>query len=71
MKGGMSKKGSVAKKVLLQKFLSSLKRNVLMTKLLSLDDLLSRPLLKERQTGALVDREGITRVVFDIDGWDT
>lgn len=32
---------------------------------------LSRPLLKERQTGALVDREGITRVVFDIDGWDT
>ncbi len=42
-----------------------------MIKLLSLDDLLSRPLLKERQTGALVDREGITRVVFDIDGWDT
>jgi hypothetical protein len=35
---------------------------------LFLDDLLSRPLLKERQTGGLVDREGITRVVFDIDG---
>jgi hypothetical protein len=35
---------------------------------LFLDDLLSRPLVKERQTGDLVDREGFERVVFDIDG---
>ncbi len=35
---------------------------------LFLDDLLSRPLSKERQTGGLVDREGNTWVVFDIDG---
>jgi hypothetical protein len=35
---------------------------------LFLDDLLSRPLSKERQVGALVDREGFERVVFDIDG---
>src|SRR3989442_7246220 len=31
---------------------------------LFLDDLLSRPLSKERQTGGLVDREGCQRVVF-------
>jgi len=35
---------------------------------LFLDDLLSRPLSKERQTGGLVDREGREWVVFDIDG---
>jgi hypothetical protein len=35
---------------------------------LFLDDLLSRRLGNERQTGALVDREGFERVVFDIDG---
>ena len=35
---------------------------------LFLTDLLSRPLSKERATGDLVDREGSTRVVFDIDG---
>src|SRR6266568_1614767 len=35
---------------------------------LFLDDLLSRPLSKERQTGDLVDREGAARIVFDIDG---
>ena len=35
---------------------------------LFLDDLLSRPLSKERQTGGLVDREGRQWVVFDIDG---
>ncbi len=35
---------------------------------LVLEDLLARPLGKERQTGALVDREGFERVVFDIDG---
>ncbi len=35
---------------------------------LFLDDLLSRPLAQERQTGNLVDRAGGARVVFDIDG---
>ena len=35
---------------------------------LFLDDLLSRPLSKERQTGGLVDREGAARIVFDVDG---
>jgi hypothetical protein len=35
---------------------------------LFLDDLLSRPLSQERQTGDLVDREGFEWVVFDIDG---
>jgi len=35
---------------------------------LFLTDLLSRPLSQERATGDLVDREGSTRVVFDIDG---
>ena len=35
---------------------------------LFLTDLLSRPLSEERATGDLVDREGSTRVVFDIDG---
>ena len=35
---------------------------------LFLTDLLSRPLSKERATGDLVDREGSSRVVFDIDG---
>jgi hypothetical protein len=35
---------------------------------LFLDDLLSRPLSNERQTGDLVDREGTARIVFDLDG---
>jgi hypothetical protein len=35
---------------------------------LFLKDLLARPLGKEKQTGALVDRTGKERVVFDIDG---
>src|SRR3989442_8283295 len=35
---------------------------------LFLDELLSRPLSKERQTGGLKDREGFERVVFDVDG---
>jgi len=35
---------------------------------LFLDDLLSRPLAHEVQTGGLVDRAGSTWVVFDIDG---
>jgi len=35
---------------------------------LFLDDLLRRPLSKEKQTGALADRVGNTWVVFDLDG---
>jgi hypothetical protein len=35
---------------------------------LFLDDLLSRPLSSEKQTGGLLDREGHEWVVFDIDG---
>jgi hypothetical protein len=35
---------------------------------LFLEDLLARPLNRERQTGELVDRAGRERVVFDIDG---
>lgn len=35
---------------------------------LFLDDLLSRRLSKENQTGDLVDRKGVARTVFDIDG---
>src|SRR5438477_3715465 len=35
---------------------------------LFLDDLLSRPLSQELQTGDLVDRKGVARIVFDIDG---
>src|SRR6266699_5005214 len=35
---------------------------------LFLDDLLSRPLSTEGQTGGLVDREGAAWMVFDIDG---
>src|SRR2546425_13269033 len=35
---------------------------------LFLDDLLSRPLSNEKQTGGLVDRTGSGWVVFDLDG---
>ena len=35
---------------------------------LFLDDLLARPLTHDKQTGGLVDRAGITWIVFDIDG---
>ncbi len=35
---------------------------------LFLDDLLSRPLSHEKQTGGLLDREGNAWVVFDVDG---
>ena len=35
---------------------------------LFLDDLLARPLDKERQAGELLDRCGVSRAVFDIDG---
>jgi hypothetical protein len=37
-------------------------------RMLFLNDLLARPLDKERHTGKLVDRAGNERVVFDIDG---
>jgi hypothetical protein len=35
---------------------------------LFLDDLLSRPLIPDKQTGGLVDRTGRSWIVFDIDG---
>src|SRR6266404_6954028 len=35
---------------------------------LFLDDLLSRPLTPDKQTGGLVDRAGNTWIVFDLDG---
>ena len=37
-------------------------------RILFLDDLLSRPLTPDKQTGSLVDRTGHAWVVFDIDG---
>jgi hypothetical protein len=37
-------------------------------RMLFLDDLLSRPLSPDKQTGGLADRVGNTWVVFDIDG---
>ena len=37
-------------------------------RMLFLDDLLSRPLVPEKQAGGLVDRAGSTWVIFDIDG---
>jgi hypothetical protein len=53
----------------LSRFLASLTQEpVEALRSLFLDDLLSRPLSKERQTGDLVDREGVARIVFDIDG---
>jgi hypothetical protein len=53
----------------LSRFLASLTQEpVEALRSLFLDDLLSRPLSNERQTGDLVDREGIARIVFDIDG---
>jgi hypothetical protein len=35
---------------------------------LFLDDVLSRPIMPEKQTGGLVDRAGDAWVLFDIDG---
>jgi hypothetical protein len=35
---------------------------------LFLDDLLSRPLTPDKQTGSLLDRKGHSWIVFDIDG---
>src|SRR5256885_4015084 len=53
----------------LARFLTALRQEpVEALRSLFLDDLLSRPLSKEKQTGGLVDREGFERVVFDIDG---
>jgi len=53
----------------LSRFLTALTQEpVEALRCLFLDDLLSRPLSKERQTGDLVDREGNAWVVFDIDG---
>jgi hypothetical protein len=53
----------------LSRFLTALTQEpVEALRALFLDDLLSRPLSKERQTGSLVDREGGARVVFDVDG---
>jgi hypothetical protein len=53
----------------LSRFLTALTQEpVEALRVLFLDDLLSRPLSQERQTGDLVDREGFERVVFDIDG---
>ncbi len=53
----------------LSRFLAALPKEATETlRTLFLDDLLSRRLDNERQTGALVDREGFERVVFDIDG---
>ena len=53
----------------LSRFLTALTQEpVEALRFLFLDDLLSRPLSKEKQTGSLVDREGFERVVFDIDG---
>ncbi len=53
----------------LSRFLASLTQPpVEALRTLFLEDLLARPLNKERQTGGLVDRAGRDRVVFDIDG---
>jgi hypothetical protein len=53
----------------LSRFLSALTNSpVEALRTLFLEDLLSRPLDKEEQTAALLDREGFERVVFDIDG---
>lgn len=53
----------------LSRFLASLSQpTVEALRTLFLDDLLARPLNKERQIGGLVDRAGRERVVFDIDG---
>jgi hypothetical protein len=53
----------------LSRFLASLTQAAVEAlRQLFLEDLLARPLGKERQTGELVDREGVSRLVFDIDG---
>jgi hypothetical protein len=53
----------------LSRFLAALTETpVEALRMLFLDDLLSRPLTPDKQTGGLVDRAGNTWVVFDIDG---
>src|SRR6266704_2477208 len=53
----------------LSRFLASLTQPAVEAlRTLFLEDGLSRPLGKERQTGGLVERAGRERVVFDIDG---
>src|SRR5207244_3337462 len=53
----------------LSRFLADLtKAPVEALRTLFLDDLLSRPLTNERQTGNLVDRTGGEWIVFDLDG---
>jgi hypothetical protein len=53
----------------LSRFLASLNQpSVEALRTLFLEDLLARPLNRERQTGELIDRAGSERVVFDIDG---
>ena len=53
----------------LSRFLAALtEASVEALRTLFLDDLLSRPLTNEKQTGDLVDRAGNTWVIFDIDG---
>jgi hypothetical protein len=53
----------------LARFLTALRQEpVEALRSLFLDDLESRPLSNERQTGGLADREGFERVVFAIDG---
>jgi hypothetical protein len=53
----------------LSRFLAALTETpVQALRTLFLDDLLSRPLATEQQTGSLTDRAGVEWVVFDIDG---
>src|SRR3989440_3083881 len=53
----------------LSRFLASLTREATEAlRTIFLTDLLARPLDTERHTGQLVDRTGVARVVFDIDG---
>ncbi len=53
----------------LSRFLAALTPEPVETlRTLFLDDVLSRPIVPQKQTGGLVDRVGSTWVVFDIDG---
>jgi hypothetical protein len=53
----------------LSRFLAALTEEpVEALRILFLDDLLSRPLTPDKQTGGLADRAGNTWIVFDIDG---
>ncbi len=62
-------RGRLPARSTLSRFLASLSLEATEAlRTLFLKDLLSRPLSKEGQTGALVDRAGRERVLFDIDG---